>query len=130
LTGTKRGWVHAGLCGALCSELLPFACAVEYFDVGGRYGDPRLCGACGSCSLPDWNKYGTTQKPLGYTMVVLMCLILAHLLCFLSLFFVISDAPEFLIIMRGAITEGCRPNSSLQPSIFVLKRYHFYTIFT
>jgi hypothetical protein len=73
--------------------------------------------------------YIVSQKPIGYTMVALTCLILAHLLCFLSLFFVSSDAPEFLIIMRGAILEGCRPNNSLQRYIFVLQRCHFYTIF-
>jgi len=33
-------------------------------------------------------------------------------------------------LMRGAVTEGCRPHSGLQPTIIVLQRYLFYANFT
>jgi hypothetical protein len=67
----------------------------------------------------------TSQKPLGYTTVALMYHIVVHLPCFLPEFSLNSDAPGVLFIMRGAVTEGCRPHSGLQPTIIVLQRYLF-----
>jgi len=68
---------------------------------------------------------GTGQKPLGYTAVALMYHIVVHLPCLLPEFSLNSDAPGVLFIMRGAVTEGCRPHSGLQPTIIVLQRYLF-----
>jgi hypothetical protein len=51
--------------------------------------------------------------------------IVVHLPCLLPEFSLNSDAPGVLFIMRGAVTEGCRAHSGLQPTIIVLQRYLF-----
>lgn len=43
-------------------------------------------------------------------------------ICFLSSLFVNSDAPIFLFIMRGSITEGCRLLFGLQPFLCKILR--------
>jgi len=53
--------------------------------------------------------------------------IVVHLPCFLPEFSLNSDAPGVLFIMRGAVTEGCRPHSGLQPNYYCTAKIPFLT---